>query len=77
MVTHSSVLAWRIPGTGEPDGLPSIGSHKSRIQRKQLSSSSRVRKTRKKRRYKAERMQIIINMKEEQTQVSRLEQDHD
>ena len=27
MATHSSVLAWRIPGTGEPDGLPSIGSH--------------------------------------------------
>ena len=28
MATHSSVLAWRIPGTGEPGGLPSIGSHK-------------------------------------------------
>ena len=28
MVTHSSVLAWRIPGTGEPGGLPSMGSHK-------------------------------------------------
>ena len=27
MVTHSSVLAWRIPGTGEPGGLPSLGSH--------------------------------------------------
>ena len=27
MVTHSSVLAWRIPGTGEPTGLPSMGSH--------------------------------------------------
>ena len=25
--THSSVLAWRIPGTGEPGGLPSVGSH--------------------------------------------------
>ena len=25
MATHSSVLAWRIPGTGEPGGLPSIG----------------------------------------------------
>ena len=25
--THSSVLAWRIPGTGEPGGLPSMGSH--------------------------------------------------
>ena len=28
MVTHSSVLAWRIPGTGEPGGLLSMGSHK-------------------------------------------------
>ena len=28
METHSSVLAWRIPGTGEPGGLPSIGSHR-------------------------------------------------
>ena len=28
MATHSSVLAWRIPGTVEPDGLPSVGSHK-------------------------------------------------
>ena len=26
MATHSSVLAWRIPGTGEPGGLPSVGS---------------------------------------------------
>ena len=28
MATHSSVLAWRIPGIGEPDGLPSVGSHR-------------------------------------------------
>ena len=28
MATHSSVLAWRIPGTGEPGGLPSTGSHR-------------------------------------------------
>ena len=30
MATHSSVLAWRIPGMGEPGGLPSIGSHRVR-----------------------------------------------
>ena len=30
MATHSSVLAWRIPGMGEPGGLPSMGSHKIR-----------------------------------------------
>ena len=28
MATHSSVLAWRIPGTGEPGGLPSMGMHR-------------------------------------------------
>ena len=28
MATHSSVLAWRTLGTGEPDGLPSMGSHR-------------------------------------------------
>ena len=38
MATHSSVLAWRSPGTGEPVGLPSVGSH--RVGLKRLSSSS-------------------------------------
>ena len=28
MATHSSILTWRIPGTGEPGGLPSMGSHR-------------------------------------------------
>ena len=28
MATHSSILAWRIPGTGEAGGLPSLGSHR-------------------------------------------------
>ena len=28
MATHSSILAWRIPGTGEPGGLLSMGSHR-------------------------------------------------
>jgi len=28
MATHSSVLAWRIPGTGGPGGVPSMGSHR-------------------------------------------------
>ena len=30
MATHSSILAWRIPGTVEPGGLPSMGSHRVR-----------------------------------------------
>ena len=29
MATHSSVFAWRIPGTGEPGGLPSMGLHRA------------------------------------------------
>ena len=28
MAAHSGVLAWRVPGTGEPGGLPSVGSHR-------------------------------------------------
>ena len=40
MPTHSNVLAWSIPGTGEPSGLPSMGSQ-SRTRLKRLSSSSR------------------------------------
>ena len=38
MATHSSVLAWRIPGMGEPGGLPSMGRTESDIS----SSSSRM-----------------------------------
>ena len=40
MPIHSSVLAWRIPGTGEPGGLPSLGLHRVRTRLKRLSSSS-------------------------------------
>ena len=39
MATHSSVLAWRVPGTGEAGGLPSMGLH-SQTRLKRLSSSS-------------------------------------
>ena len=39
MATRSSVLAWRIPATGEPGELPSMGSH-SRTRLKRFSSSS-------------------------------------
>ena len=41
MATHSSVLSWRIPGTGESGGLPSMGSHRvGRLKRLSSSSSS-------------------------------------
>ena len=40
MATHSSVLAWRIPGTGEPGGLPDVyGVAQSRTRLKRLRSS--------------------------------------
>ena len=42
MATHSSVPAWRIPGTGEPGGLPSMGSHRVGHDLMRLSSSSRL-----------------------------------
>ena len=46
MATHSSVLAWRIPGTGEPSGLLSMGSHRvdstESTGLKQLSKSSSI-----------------------------------
>ena len=41
MAPHSSVLAWRIPGTGEPGGLPDVyGVEQSRTRLNRLSSSS-------------------------------------
>ena len=40
MATHSSVLAWRIPGMGKPGGLLSVESAQSRTWLKRLSSSS-------------------------------------
>ena len=38
--THSSVLAWRIPGTGEPAGLPSMGSHRVGHDRRDLAAAA-------------------------------------
>ena len=40
MATHSSVLAWRIPGTGEPGGLPSVGSHRVGHDRSDLAAAA-------------------------------------
>ena len=40
MATHSSVLAWRIPGTGEPGGLPSLGSHRVRHDWRDLAAAA-------------------------------------
>ena len=45
MATHSSVLAWRIPGTGEPGGLPRVGVAQSQTRLKWLSSSSIIKLT--------------------------------
>ena len=40
MATHSSVLAWRIPGTGEPGELPSMGSHRVRYDWSDLAAAA-------------------------------------
>ena len=40
MSTHSSVLAWRIPGTGEPGGLPPMGSHRVGHDRSDLAAAA-------------------------------------
>ena len=40
MATHSSVLAWRIPWTGEPGGLPSMGSHRVRHDLSELAAAA-------------------------------------
>ena len=40
MVTHSSILAWRIPGTEEPGGLPSMGSHRVRHDWRDLAAAA-------------------------------------
>ena len=40
MATHSSVLAWRIPGTGEPGGLLSMGLHRVRHDRSDLAAAA-------------------------------------
>ena len=42
MATHSSVLAWRIPGMREPDGLPSLGSHGVRYDWSDLAAAAAV-----------------------------------
>ena len=40
MATHSSVLAWRIPGMGVPGGLPSMGSHRVGHDRSDLAAAA-------------------------------------
>ena len=45
MATHSSVLSWKIPGTGEPGGLPSMGSHRVGHDRSDLAAAARLKPT--------------------------------
>ena len=42
MATHSTVLAWRIPGTGKTGGLPSMGSHRVRHDSSDLAAAAAV-----------------------------------
>ena len=68
MATHSSVLAWRIPGTGEPGGLPSMGSHRVRHDWSDLAAAAaamRVVKTDsslyKSKKYQEEKNEVALN----------------
>ena len=45
MAMHSSTLAWRIPGMGEPGGLPSMGSHRVRHDRNDLAAAAAAETT--------------------------------
>ena len=42
MAAHSSTLAWKIPGTGEPGGLPSRGSHRVGHDRSDLAAAATI-----------------------------------
>ena len=49
--THSSVLAWRIPGTGEPGGLPSMGSHRVGHDWSDLAAAAAAGRTKQRNKY--------------------------
>ena len=49
MATHSSILTWRIPGMTEPDGLPSMGSHRVGHDWSDLAAATTTVKKKKKR----------------------------
>ena len=57
MATHSSVLTWRVPGTVEPGGLPSMGSHRVGHDRSDLAAAKLI-------------TEKFINGKEEQNKYS-------
>ena len=46
MATHSNILAWRIPGMGEPGGLPCMGSHRVRHDQSNLAAAEAAALTR-------------------------------
>ena len=57
MATHSSVLAWRIPGTGEPGGLPSMGLHRVGHDWSDLAAGAAAKKHWVERRSRVERIE--------------------
>ena len=64
MATHSSVLAWRIAGTGEPGGLPSMGSHRVRHDWSDLAAAEATEYL----------VSVVINVSLRQTGASRASQ---
>ena len=68
--THSSVLAWRIPGTGEPRGLQSMGLHRIRHDWSNLAAAA----TKNTRRNHSTLIHYSLNVETEMTVVQRLDQ---
>ena len=69
MATYSSVLAWRIPGTGEPGGLPSLGSHRVRHYWSDLAAAAvNETKKKKKRRHTETDNKLVVTSGEEEKQ---------
>ena len=62
MALHSSVLAWRIPGTGEPGGLPLMGSHRVRHDLSNLAAAADGPRDCHTYRVKLEREKQILNI---------------
>ena len=60
LATHSSILAWRIPGTEEPGGLPSLGSHRVRHDWSDLAAAAEEEEEEKNKVYNKISEEIIV-----------------
>ena len=71
MATHSSVLAWRIPGMAEPGGLLSMGLHRIGLERFSSSRSNQTRDNRRSQSEAGEGVLSVTNVSVQSVQFSR------